>query len=495
MNSNNQNEVDYGRKWHVMLAVAMSVFLATIDGSIVNVALPTLATELNSSFALVQWVVLAYLLTQTTLMLGVGRLADMIGKKSIFTTGFVVFTVGSVLCGLSPNVYWLIIFRVVQAVGAAMTLALGIAIITEAFPPHERGKALGLVGGIVSVGIAIGPSIGGLLLDKLSWHWIFFVNLPIGIVGTIIAVKFVPTLRPVGKQKFDYGGAVTLLIALLGLLLALSFGQNIGFTDGRVLALFAVFIIFTAVFVYIQAHVEQPMIDLKLFRNQLFTINLLTGLGTFLAMSGLFILLPFYLEGVLGYGVREVGLLLAAVPVTLGLSAPFAGMLSDRFGTRPITVSGIVILLIAYYSLSNINPEQPILYFVLSLFLIGLGMGVFQSPNNSAIMGAAPRSQLGVASGLLSLTRALGQTAGIAISGAFWAGRTFYHAGEIHPDGATAAPDWAQVLALQEMFLLACVLIVVALSLGVWGLLHERRLPVAVSNPGLPEEHSTHIHH
>lgn len=495
MNSQNRNEVDYSRKWHVMLAVAMSVFLATIDGSIVNVALPTLVTELDSSFALVQWVVLAYLLTQTTLMLGIGRLADMIGKKPIFTAGFVVFTVGSVLCGLSPNVYWLIAFRVVQAVGAAMTLALGIAIITEAFPPAERGKALGLVGGIVSVGIAIGPSIGGFLLDTLTWHWIFFVNLPIGIVGTLIAVRFVPVLRPEGGQRFDYWGAATLLIALLGLLLALSFGQNVGFTDGRVLALFAVFVLFTAVFVYIQTHVEQPMIDFNLFRNQLFTINLLTGLGTFLAMSGLFILLPFYLEGILGYGVREVGLLLAAVPVTLGISAPFAGMLSDRFGTRPISVVGITILLLAYYWLSHISPEQPILYFVLSLFLIGLGMGVFQSPNNSAIMGSAPRSQLGVASGLLSLTRALGQTAGIAISGAFWAGRTFYHAGEAYPAGATAAPAAAQVVALQETFIVACVLIVLALLLGLWGLRQERRLPVAATAPLLPEEHNTHLHH
>jgi MFS family permease len=151
----------------------MSILLATIDGSIVNVALPTLVHDLQTEFAVVEWVILAYLLAMTTLMPSVGRLGDMIGKKSIYTAGFVVFTVGSVLCGLSPTVYWLIGFRVLQAVGAAMVLALGAAILTEAFPPSERGKALGLFGTFVSIGVVIGPTLGGILIETLSWHWIF----------------------------------------------------------------------------------------------------------------------------------------------------------------------------------------------------------------------------------------------------------------------------------------------------------------------------------
>jgi len=169
--------VDYSRKWHVMAAVAMGVFLATIDGSIVNVALPTLTRAFGAEFAVVQWVVLAYLLTVTTLMLSVGRLGDMAGKKPVYASGFVIFTLGSVLCGLSPGVYWLIGFRVLQAIGAAMMMALGMAIVTEAFPPAERGKALGISGSMVSIGIVVGPVLGGLLIGALSWHWIFFVNL------------------------------------------------------------------------------------------------------------------------------------------------------------------------------------------------------------------------------------------------------------------------------------------------------------------------------
>ncbi|HMR65058.1 MAG TPA: MFS transporter, partial [Anaerolineae bacterium] len=196
-----QQNIDYSRKWYIMAAVSMSIFLATIDGSIVNVALPTLVRELQADFATVQWVVLAYLLTQSTLLLGVGRLGDMVGKKPIYVSGFVVFTIGSVLCGLSPTVGWLIGFRVLQALGAAMMLALGAAIVTEAFPPYERGKALGIIGTSVSIGVVVGPTLGGILLQTLSWHWIFFVNLPVGIVGTAMALRFIPAFRPKGRQR------------------------------------------------------------------------------------------------------------------------------------------------------------------------------------------------------------------------------------------------------------------------------------------------------
>ena len=245
-------EIDYTRKWYVMAAIAMSLFLATVDGSIVNVALPTLVRELNTDFATVQWVVLGYLLVQTTLMLSMGRLGDMIGKKSIYTAGVVIFTLGSLLCGLAPTVYWLIGFRLLQAIGASMNLALGTAIVTEAFPATERGRALGIAGTIVSAGIVFGPTIGGILIEALSWHWIFIVNLPIGIIGTILAVRYVPDFRPTGRQRFDFWGALTLLVTLLSLSLALTIGQNVGFTNGRILALFAIFAIFLTLFLILE---------------------------------------------------------------------------------------------------------------------------------------------------------------------------------------------------------------------------------------------------
>lgn len=469
------SRVDYSRKWYVMAAVAMGVFLATIDSSIVNVALPTLTRAFQTEFAIVQWVVLGYLLTVTTLLLSVGRWADMIGKKPLYTAGFVIFTLGSALCGLSPTVYALIGFRVLQAVGASMTAALGTAIITEAFPPAERGKALGISGAVVSVGIVVGPTLGGLLIDALSWRWIFFVNLPIGIVGTWMVTRFVPAIKPAGGQRFDFLGAITLFVSLLALLLALTFGQRIGFMERRVLALFGSSVVCVTLFLRIELRRAQPMIDLRLFRDSQFSVGLLTGLLAFIAVAGALILMPFFLENVLGYTTRVVGLLLAALPIGLGLTAPVSGILSDRFGTRLITVVGLAILVIGYFAVRTLDQNTTAAGFLLRFLPIGVGMGVFQSPNNSAIMGSAPRERLGVASGMLAITRTLGQTTGIATLGALWASRVAVYSNGVNPGDATAAPAAAQVGGLHDTALIIILIIIVALVLAGWGLAQQRR--------------------
>lgn len=468
------DSVDYSLKWYVMAAVGMGVFLATIDGSIVNVALPTLERAFSTDFPTVQWVVLAYLLTVTTLLLSVGRLADMIGKKSIYAVGFVVFTLGSVLCGLAPTIYWLVAFRVLQAVGAAMIMALGTAIVTEAFPPGERGKALGIIGSTVSIGIVIGPTLGGLIIQALSWHWIFFVNLPVGILGIWMVMRYVPAIRPTTRQRFDFLGAITLFASLFCLLVALTSGQEIGFTDLRVLALLAGFILFLVVFVWIELHAQQPMVDLRLFRNQLFTINLLTAMLGFISTSGTLLLMPFYLENVLGYDTRQVGLMLVVVPILLGITAPISGIASDRFGTRPITALGLAIALFGFMGLRTLGTETTTLGYILRFVPIGLGFGIFQSPNNSAIMGAAPRQQLGVVSGMLAISRTLGQTVGIAILGAIWASRVFFHATAVLSGDATRAPAAAQVAALQDTFLVVVILMSMALGLALWALYRSK---------------------
>jgi EmrB/QacA subfamily drug resistance transporter len=466
---------DYSRKWYVMAATAMGVFLATIDGSIVNVALPTLVRAFGTTFATVEWVVLAYLLTVTTLMLGIGRLGDMVGKKPIYTAGFVVFTLGSVLCGLSPSIGWLVGFRILQAIGASMLMALGMAIVTEAFPPGERGKALGISGSMVSIGIVLGPVVGGLILGTLSWHWIFFVNLPVGIVGTWMVLRFVPGSHPAGGQRFDLAGAITLLVGLVALLIALTVGQQSGFGQPRVLGLMALSLAVVALFVAIEARSPQPMIDLRLFRNTLFDVNLVTGFITFVCMSGTVILLPFYLEDVRGYAPQAVGFLLAVVPISVGVTAPLSGSLSDRVGTRPMTVVGLISLVAGFAAVSSLKVDTSTFGYLIRFLPVGIGLGLFQSPNNSAVMGAVPRSRLGVASGLLSVTRTLGQTTGIAAMSALWSGRVAYYLGEHAAAGATAAPAAIQVTALNDAFRVAVALLILALALATWGLFHERR--------------------
>lgn len=468
--------IDYSRKWFVMAAVAMSTFLSTIDGSIINVAMPTLVTELNTVFSLAQWVILAYLLTQTTLLPSIGRLGDMLGKKRLYTAGIAVFTLGSVLCGLSPTVYWLIGARVVQAVGSALALGLGMAIVTEAFPPQERGKALGLNGTFVSIGVVIGPTLGGLILGSFSWHWIFFVNLPVGIVGLVLAWRYLPDIRPAGQAQFDFPGAVTLFVSLLAVLLALTMGQQVGFVDGRILALFGTAVLFLVLFLWLESRHPQPMIDLRLFRHGLFSLSLFTGAVVFVAIAGTTLLLPFYLQDMVGYNTRQVGLMMALIPVFLGISAPLSGAASDRYGTRSIASLGLVILAAGFWVMRGFDLYTAVFAFALGVLPIGLGIGVFQSPNNSAVMGSVPHEHLGIASGLLGLSRTLGQTTGIALFGALWAGRVAAYAGTTLPGGATTAPVSAQIAGLSDTFLALMVLTLVALVMSVWGIVQDRRI-------------------
>lgn len=470
-----QTKVDYTRKWYVMAAVAMGIFLATIDSSIVNIALPTLVRELNTDFATIQWVVLVYLLTIATLILSFGKLGDIIGKKTVYATGFVVFTLGSILCGLSATVSWLIFFRVVQAIGATMILALGMAIVTEAFPPRERGMALGISGSIVSVGIVLGPTLGGLIIDAWSWNWIFFVNIPVGIIGILMVLRFIPDIKPIGEQSFDLLGALALFISVLSFLLALTFGQGIGFINIRVLALFSLWALFLVLFVLIELRIEQPMIDLRLFKNKIFSISLITGFLTFFTISGTIILIPFYLENVLGYNTRQIGLLLAVVPIAMGIVAPIAGSLSDRFGSRPMAVIGLSILLVGYYGLSKLHIQTSTSEYLLRFLPIGLGMGIFSSPNNSTIMGIASRDRLGIVSGMLAVNRTLGQSTGIAVLGAIWASRVIAYSGLFVEGGATNAEPVYQVAGLGDTFTVAVVVILIAFGLSVWSYIQDRR--------------------
>jgi EmrB/QacA subfamily drug resistance transporter len=453
----------------------MGVFLATIDGSIVNIALPTLVKVLDTDFATVQWVVLGYMLTIATLLLGFGRLADIYGKKKLYLAGMAIFTVGSLLCGLAPSVGVLITSRVIQGVGGAMIMAIGTAIVTESFPDRERGKALGIQGSIVSVGIIAGPAIGGMILGSLSWHWIFFVNLPVGLIGMVMVMRNVPHFKPSGRQKFDFYGAATLFISVSAFLLALTIGQQEGFLQFIPLCLFGVWIGFMVVFINIQKHIPQPMMDLSLFTNKLFSINLVTGFMTFLASSGNVFLMPFYLENILMKEPQTAGLMLAVLPISMGLAAPLAGALSDRVGTRLLTVVGLTLAAIGYLAISTLDQNTATIGYLLRFIPLGIGMGIFQSPNNSAIMGSAPKHRLGVASGLLAITRTLGQTTGISIFGALWAARILHYSGSSLVEDVTLAPVFIQVPALQDVLRIFCVIIVVALGLSIYALIAEKR--------------------
>lgn len=459
-----------------MGAVSMGVLLATIDGSIVNVAFPTLVEELDTTFNSIQWVALGYLLAIATFTLGMGRLGDVIGKKWLYTAGFAAFTIASALCASAPDVAWLIGFRVLQAVGAVMVLSLGTAILVESFPPSERGKALGWIMSAVSLGIISGPVIGGVLISAFSWRAIFLVNIPVGIVGTLISWRYVPKTPPASGQRFDFAGAALMSASLLSLSLALTLGQEHGFASLPMLSLFATSAATAIAFVWVELRVESPMLRLQLFRSPMLSVSVVTGFLAFVCLSATFFLLPFFLDGMLGLDLATVGLLLGAAPLVMGILSPMSGSWSDRIGIRPLTVSGLVVMAATYFGFLTLDLDMTIPHFLALAVPLGAGLAIFQSPNNSAIMGSVPREYMGVGSGLLHITRLLGQITGIAVLGSVWAAKVAAASGGSLPDGgASAAIIPAQVEGLRGTFLIAAVIMSLAVVIGVWGLREERR--------------------
>lgn len=477
--------VDYAKKWYVLAAVGAGVILATIDGSIVNIALPTIRSQLNTTLPVVQWVTLGYLLTLATLTLGVGRWGDVVGKRRIYIAGFVVFTAASVLCGFAPGIGWLIAFRVVQGLGAVMILALGAAILIDAFPPQERGKALGWIGTFVSIGVVSGPVAGGLLIAAFDWPAIFFVNLPLGIIATVMVIRLVPDTPSVGGQRFDYLGAGLFSAALLALTLALTSGQELGYRSPVVIGLLIGGLLLGAAFVKVELGSPSPMLDLRMFANPLLTISLATGFVAFVAVASVFFLLPFYLQGVLGYDTLRTGLALAISPLVLGLVAPAAGNISDRIGVRALTMVGLVVLFGAYLGFRTLSQQTTFAQYSLVAIPLGLGMGIFVSPNNSAIMGAVPRAYAGVAGGMLTLTRLLGQISGVAALGSLWASRVAARAGALTGDATTASP-LVQVAALRDTFTVVSVMMALAVATGAVGFWRGRVVDPSTPSPPPP---------
>jgi EmrB/QacA subfamily drug resistance transporter len=404
-----------------MLGVNLMVLTATLDMSIVNVSLPTLVKALNTDFPTVEWVILSYILVIACLLLLISRLGDMRGKKKIFSAGLVVFTAGSLMCGASPSIGWLIASRAVQGVGAAMSQALGIAIITEIAPPAMRGRAIGIVGATVAVGLSLGPSLGGLLIDLAGWRFIFLINVPVCLAAYAIVRRYLPDLPPVlTDQRFDIPGALVIFVTLGCYSLGMTLAQRMDFSNPLPASLLTVAALGFLAFILVELRVKDPMLDLTLFKNTLFSLNLLMGVMVFLSLSGGFIL-PFLLQTAQGYSVRQVGLLMMVVPVCMGLVSPKAGALSDRFGSRGICLLGLFILSGGCFATSSLTLDSPWWVFALCQAPIGLGAGIFQAPNNSAIMGAVPPERLGVASGLLNYSRIFGQTSGLPLIGVIFA--------------------------------------------------------------------------
>ena len=410
-----------------MAVVWIGIFMATLDGSIVNLALPVLTDVFKTDITTIAWVVMAYLLTITSLLLSLGRISDMIGRKTIFAGGLAVFTLGSGLCAFSTTEGQLILFRIFQGIGAAMLMATGVAIITHAFPPRERGKAMGLIGTVVSIGSMTGPVLGGFLIQRVGWQSIFYINIPVGIVGTIMALKVLHDDEKIKGQSFDIPGALTLFISLVSLLLALSEGQEKGWDSSFIVLLFVSSVVFFIIFINIEIRTKQPVLDIGHFRNKQFAAANISALISFMAMFSVILLMPFLLLKELNYSPETAGLVFMSVPLVMSVVSPISGWLSDRTSSHVLSSIGIGIATLSILSLGYLNDNSSFMEVSFRLSLLGLGMGLFQPPNNSIIMGSLPKEQLGIAAGIMGTMRNIGMVIGVAVSGAVFSNRYVFY--------------------------------------------------------------------
>ncbi|WP_211345692.1 MFS transporter [Paraflavitalea soli] len=408
-------------KWMVLGTVAFGSFMATLDSSIVNIALPTIRRELNTGDN-VEWIVLSYLLVTTSTLLIMGRLSDMFGRKRVYMTGFGVFILGSFLCGISWSLWSLVVFRLVQGLGASMIFAIGPAIIGDAFSQQERGKALGLLGTAVAAGSTTGPVAGGLLLQHFGWESIFFVNVPIGLIAIWRASVVLPASAVAGSKGFDIPGALLFLVGVTSLLTGVDFGASPdhGWAHPTVMFLIAAGILLLGCFFYWEKRYPAPLLQLKLFRIKPLTAALAaTGLAFIANGSNLYVL-PFFLQQLLRLSPQNAGFIMLAGPLTLSIAAPIGGYLSDKMGARWIASAGLLLMATGHFLLSFLHDQWTWHDATWRIALMSLGFGFFQSPNSSSALNSAPVAERGIASSLIAFMRNLGLVFGISLGATVW---------------------------------------------------------------------------
>jgi EmrB/QacA subfamily drug resistance transporter len=411
---------DRSYKWTVLLITSVGSMMGPLDGSIVNVSLPVIADRLQMDYVSVLWVPAAYLLTLAVLLLVIGRLSDMHGRKRIFIAGFAVFVLGSFLCSIARSGTELIVFRILQGTGAACIFSTGPAIVTDVFPAKERGKALGLNVMAIYIGSALGPTLGGVLTYTLGWQAIFWVNIPIGLSIILLAFWKLKETHVKQAESFDLIGTVTFAAGLISLLVALTMGESIGWTSTTTLGLIALVFIAFALFVFWELRQgSNAMFDITLItKNRLFAAANIAALLNYTAFFATSLLLSFYLQRVLGFSTLVTGGILLVTPVTMAVLSPISGRVSDRIGSRFLSTTGMITIAVGLLLLSTLATGSGAELVIIYLVIMGAGMGLFSSPNTSAIMGSVERKQLGVASGTLATMRTTGQALSLAVTGA-----------------------------------------------------------------------------
>jgi EmrB/QacA subfamily drug resistance transporter len=438
------------RKWWTLAAVSFGLFMIMLDNTVVNVALPSIQRELGVGLSELEWIVTGYALSFAALMLTGGKVADMVGRRQVFVIGIVVFTVASFLCGIAESSELLIGARVLQGVGAALMNPATLSIISATFPPAQRGMAVGIWAGVSALALAIGPLVGGLLTEHVGWEWIFFVNIPVGVLGIAASYAFIDESKDTShEQRLDLPGLLTSGIGLFALTYGLIEANAYGWTSARILAAFAVAVVMLVSFVQLERHQRLPMLDLSLFRSGTFAgANLVVLLVAF-AMFGIFLFLSLYMQNILGYSAVEAGAAFLPLTILIILIAPIAGKTTDRIGSRWLMTAGMTLIAVQllYFSTLGINATY---WDILPALLVGgIGMALTMTPSAAAAIRSVPVDKSGVGSAVLNSFRQVGGSIGIAVMGAIVAHEA---AGRRSPeafvDGFTRALEVAAGIAL-----------------------------------------------
>ena len=409
-------------KWYAFAAMAVGIFASVVDHGSVGVALPSIATHFQTDIPSVQWLVIGFAMTIIALLLPMGRLADLIGAKRVFLMGAGVIIAGSVLAGTSTDLAVLIVARIVQGAGAAMTQGTGMAITIGAFPPSERGKAIGMIMTMVGTGAVAGPAIGGFLVDAFGWRSVFFVTVPIFAASAALTALVLPggneprRVQGANQGRFDWLGALLSSGALLALLLGISNAHRAGWTSPPILAAAGAFVLLLAGFIRWELRYSSPMLELRLFRRRNFCLGVTANYLMFMGSSAVLFMTPFYLQNVLGYSPSAAGLAVVPGATCMAILGPLSGRLSDRFGWRKFTVAGLMLSTTGVFILSRLSDDSSLLHVIPALMMTSSGMGTFYSPNSSSILSAVERESHGVISGLVNLIRNAGNVVSVAVA-------------------------------------------------------------------------------
>ena len=422
----NNNKFQTRIKLRIIFIVALGTFMSALDASIVNISLPVMSKYFNVSLTTVEWVILSYLIIITSMLLTFGKLGDLYGHKKIFNIGLIVFTLGSLFCALSPSIIILIAARLIQAAGAGMLMSMGPAIITENTHVKDRGKSLGMIAVSVSIALILGPVAGGVLTSYFGWQSIFYINLPIGLATLIWAISVLPASKSAERVPIDFAGAIILFFSLAAIVSPLNFADKVGWSNPYIISALAAGLALFAVFLIVENKAKYPMLDLKLFKNRLFTMANISLMLNFISQFSIILIMPFYLIDLRGFEPSKAGLILIAAPAVVLLAAPLAGFLADKIDTRFISSAGMLLATVGIFLISTLKADTSITVMILYFAVIGLGLGFFQTPNNSAIMGSVQPNCRGVASSMIAAMRNLGMVLGVAISGSVFSARSDY---------------------------------------------------------------------